>query len=69
MTNEMKTKPDGPKYYDAFDVARILRIHHKTALIWGKRGMLPSVKIGDRRYFPAEGILAFKKSESKDVFR
>ena len=38
MTNEMKTKPDEPKDYDAFDMARILRIHHKTALIWGKRG-------------------------------
>jgi len=63
MTNEMKTKPDEPKYYDAFDVARILRIHHKTALIWGKRGMLPPEKSATRRYFPAEGILAFKKQE------
>ena len=66
MTNEMKTKPEEPKYYDAFDVARILRIHHKTALIWGKKGMLPSVKIGNRRYFPAEGILAFKKPENRN---
>ncbi|RRG14424.1 DNA-binding protein [Porphyromonas gingivalis] len=48
-------------YYDAFDVARILRIHFKTALRWERNGKLPSFKIGNRRYFPAEGILSYKK--------
>ncbi|PDP43304.1 DNA-binding protein [Tannerella forsythia] len=47
-------------YYDVFDVARILRIHFKTALRWRGNGKLPSFKIGNRRYFPAEGILSYK---------
>ncbi|WP_235188691.1 MULTISPECIES: helix-turn-helix domain-containing protein [Bacteroidales] len=29
---------------------------------WRGNGKLPSFKIGNRRYFPAEGILAYKKT-------
>ncbi|WP_234200188.1 helix-turn-helix domain-containing protein [Porphyromonas gingivalis] len=58
---ELTKKIEEQIYYDAFDVARILRIHFKTALRWGKNGKLPSFKIGNRRYFPAEGILSYKK--------
>lgn len=43
-------------YYDAFDVARILRIHYKTVRKWGVSGRLPSFKIGGRRYYLREDI-------------
>ncbi|ATR93745.1 helix-turn-helix domain-containing protein [Porphyromonas gingivalis] len=62
MITEKNLKKEEQIYYDAFDVARILRIHFKTALRWGRNGKLPSFKIGNRRYFPAEGILAYKKT-------
>lgn len=58
---EIKKTKDGFKYYDAYDVAGILRIHFKTALKWGKEGKLPSFKIGNRRYFPPGEILALRR--------
>lgn len=58
---EKKETKDEFKYYDAYDVARILRIHFKTALKWGKEGKLPSFKIGNRRYFPPEEIMALRR--------
>ncbi|WP_081094446.1 helix-turn-helix domain-containing protein [Tannerella forsythia] len=57
---ELTKKIEEQIYYDVFDVARILRIHFKTALRWRGNGKLPSFKIGNRRYFPAEGILSYK---------
>ncbi|MGP1567049.1 MAG: helix-turn-helix domain-containing protein, partial [Candidatus Cryptobacteroides sp.] len=51
MITEKNLKKEEQIYYDAFDVARILRIHFKTALRWGRNGKLPSFKIGNRRYF------------------
>lgn len=35
--SEKKNPKEDYAYYDAFDVARILRIHFKTALKWGKK--------------------------------
>jgi predicted site-specific integrase-resolvase len=61
MITEKKQQKEEQTYYDAFDVARILRIHFKTALKWGKDGKLPSFKIGNRRYFPSEEILALRR--------
>ena len=52
-------------YYDAYDVARTLRIHFKTALKWGKEGKIPSFKIGNRRYFHPEEILALRRELGK----
>ena len=49
-------------YYDAYDVAKILRIHFKTALKWGKEGKLPSFKIGNSRYFHPEEIMALRRT-------
>ena len=59
--SEKKNPKEDYAYYDAFDVARILRIHFKTALKWGKEGKIPSFKIGNRRYFPPEEILALRR--------
>ncbi|HHU27177.1 MAG TPA: helix-turn-helix domain-containing protein [Bacteroidales bacterium] len=41
--------------------ARVLRIHFKTALTWRKEGKIASFKIGNRRYFLPEEILALKR--------
>lgn len=61
IPTEKKTQKEVQTYYDAFDVAKILRIHYKTALNWGKNGKLPSFKIGNRRYFPVEEILSLRR--------
>ena len=65
LLTEKKPQKDEQVYYDAFDVAKILRIHFKTALKWGKEGKLPSFKIGNRRYFPSEDILALRRQLSR----
>lgn len=61
ISTEKNLHKEEQTYYDAFDVSKILRIHYKTALNWGKNGKLPSFKIGNRRYFPVEEILSLKR--------
>ncbi len=51
----MKAK-DLKVYYDAFDLAKMLRVHHKTILRWGRIGRIPSFKISNRRYYPKEEL-------------
>jgi excisionase family DNA binding protein len=47
----------------AREVAELMRVSQSTVEDWGRRGVLPSRKIGRRRIFLRERIEAFLRDE------
>ena len=51
------SKQPVPKFVKANVIAEMMDVKEKTVLEWGKKGMLPAVKIGGTTRFDLAGII------------
>ena len=62
----MADKTEIPELITLSEASRILRVHPNTLRLWDKNGILPAVRIGEKkvRRYRKEDILKFIRSKS-----
>ena len=62
----MADKTEIPELITLSEASKILRVHPNTLRLWDKNGILPAVRIGEKkvRRYRKEDILKFIRSKS-----
>jgi len=66
----MTDKTDIPELITLSEASKILKVHPNTLRLWDKNGILPAVRIGEKkvRRYRKEDILKFIKPKKRNKY-